>query len=88
MNNQGMGEYYVDIVMCIDATGSMSPILNTVKENALSFYGKFVDAMEEADKTVEVLEIAEKWFESEKKSRQAMAEGMDPFEVYNKFGRF
>jgi len=40
------------------------------------------------DKTVEVLEIAEKWFESEKKSRQAMAEGMDPFEVYNKFGRF
>ena len=40
------------------------------------------------DKTVEVLEIAEKWFESEKRSRQAMAEGMDPFEVYNKFGRF
>ena len=40
------------------------------------------------DKTIEVLEIAEGWFESEKKSRKAMAEGMDPFEVYNKFGRF
>ncbi len=40
------------------------------------------------DKTVEVLEIAEGWFESEKKSRQAMAEGMDPFEVYNTYGRF
>lgn len=40
------------------------------------------------DKTIEVLEIAENWFNSEKKSRQAMAEGMDPFEVYNRFGRF
>ena len=40
------------------------------------------------DKTVEVLEIAEKWFESEKASRKAMAEGMDPFEVYNTYGRF
>lgn len=35
-----------------------------------------------------VLEQAEKWFESEKLSRQAMADGMNPFEVYNKFGRF
>ena len=57
VQGQGLGDYNVDIVMCIDATGSMSPILNTVKENALSFYGKFVDAMEEADKTVEVLRI-------------------------------
>lgn len=40
------------------------------------------------DKTIEVLEIAETWFENEKASRKAMAEGMDPFEVYNKFGRF
>jgi len=40
------------------------------------------------DKTVEVLETAENWFESEKASRKAMAEGMDPFEVYNTYGRF
>lgn len=40
------------------------------------------------DKTLEVLEIAETWFENEKKSRQAMADGMDPFEVYNTYGRF
>ncbi len=38
--------------------------------------------------TVRVLEQAETWFENEKKSREAMAAGMDPFEVYNKFGRF
>jgi len=40
------------------------------------------------DMTIKVLEQAEEWFANEKKSRQAMAEGMDPFEVYNKFGRF
>jgi len=40
------------------------------------------------DATIKVLEQAEKWFESEKQSRKAMAEGMDPFAVYNKFGRF
>ena len=56
MNGQ-MGSYSVDIVMCIDATGSMSHILNEVKANALSFYQKFVDAMEEADKGVDQLRI-------------------------------
>ena len=54
---QGVGDYNVDIVMCIDATGSMSPIIGKVKENALSFYQRFVDAMEENGKTVEQLRI-------------------------------
>lgn len=40
------------------------------------------------EKTLEVLEIAEGWYESEGKSRQAMAEGKDPFDVYKTFGRF
>lgn len=30
--------YNVDIVMCIDCTGSMSDLLDTVKANALKFY--------------------------------------------------
>ena len=30
--------YNVDIVMCIDCTGSMGKLLDTVKENALKFY--------------------------------------------------
>ena len=38
--SQGL-DYNVDIVMCIDATGSMGPIINDVKANALSFYQKF-----------------------------------------------
>ena len=40
------------------------------------------------EKTIEVLEIAEGWFESEGRSRQAMAEGRDPFDVYTEFGKF
>lgn len=31
----------VDVVMCIDYTGSMGGIINTVKENAMSFYDAF-----------------------------------------------
>lgn len=57
MAGQQMGEYYVDIVMCIDATGSMVPIIGEVKENAISFYQRFVDAMEENDKEVAQLRI-------------------------------
>ncbi|HEY4207088.1 MAG TPA: hypothetical protein VGM31_09755 [Puia sp.] len=40
------------------------------------------------EKTIEILEIAEKWFDSEAKSREAMAKGKDPFKVYEEFGRF
>jgi len=41
-----------------------------------------------AKDTLRVLEQAEEWFENEKKSRKAMAEGIDPFTVYNTYGRF
>ena len=38
--------------MCIDATGSMSLIIEEVKNNAMSFHQKFIDAMDENDKEV------------------------------------
>ncbi|WP_051211134.1 RraA family protein [Runella zeae] len=38
--------------------------------------------------TIPVLELAEEWFASEAKSRQAMATGRNPFDVYEEFGRF
>ena len=41
----GQGIYDVDIVMCIDGTGSMSPIIGEVKENAMSLHEKFEEAM-------------------------------------------
>lgn len=53
---QGM-DYNVDIVMCIDATGSMESIIEDVKSNALSFYQKFVDEMEAKSKSVQQLRI-------------------------------
>lgn len=37
----------VDVVMCIDVTGSMSDIINTVKRNAISFYDLFNASCEE-----------------------------------------
>lgn len=40
------------------------------------------------DYTIQVLELAEQWRESEGRSRADMAAGMDPFEVYAKHGRF
>ncbi len=55
--DQSMGEYSVDVIMCIDATGSMAPILDEVKRNALSLYGLFVDGMEMAGKAVDTLRV-------------------------------
>ena len=44
MAGQGFN-YAVDLVMCIDVTGSMSGIIDTVKKNALTFYKQFKAAM-------------------------------------------
>ena len=57
MNGQYVGGYNVDIVMCIDGTGSMSPIIEEVKRNALSFHGRFVETMEENGKQVGQLRV-------------------------------
>lgn len=37
----------VDVVMCIDVTGSMSSIISTVKNNAISFYDSFKQSCDE-----------------------------------------
>ncbi len=55
-NNYG-GQYNVDIVMCIDATGSMGPLINLVKENALSFYNDFTARLAEAKKNVNEVRV-------------------------------
>lgn len=57
MSNQGMGSYYVDIVMCIDATGSMAPIIDEVKNNAMSFHQGLSEAMEESGKYIGQLRV-------------------------------
>ena len=42
-------EYRVDLVMCIDGTGSMSKMIETVKSTAKSFYSLFLEAMAKHD---------------------------------------
>ena len=76
---QSSGDYYVDIVMCIDGTGSMSPIIEEVKTNALTFYQQFVDAMEENDKGVEQLRIKVIVFRDYKSDKSAAMEQSEFF---------
>lgn len=49
--------YEVDLVFCIDATMSMDPILDKVKQNALNFYQDFQAKMGEKNKKVSQLRI-------------------------------
>lgn len=56
MAGQGL-KYNVDIVMCIDCTGSMSGILDTVKANALKFYPDLCKKCDEKGKEISELRI-------------------------------
>ena len=50
-------DYAVDLVFVIDATGSMTPILDTVKNNALNFYDDFMAMMNRKNKPVKSVRI-------------------------------
>ena len=50
-------QYSVDIVLCIDATGSMGGLIDRAKANALRFYEDLNDAMSEKDKVVDNLRV-------------------------------
>ncbi|MCK9904175.1 hypothetical protein CC117_30235 [Parafrankia colletiae] len=54
---QGNLQYAVDIVMCIDVTGSMGPVIDRVKENALSFHAHLDAAMGRKGKSTSQLRI-------------------------------
>ena len=45
-------DYKVDIVMCIDLTGSMQPCIDTVKSRALQFWPDLQEALKNASKCV------------------------------------
>ena len=47
----------MDLVFCIDATGSMGPVLDMVKERAISFYGDVTNAMVKKNKSIDNLRI-------------------------------
>ena len=56
MAGQGL-KYNVDIVMCIDCTGSMGDLLDTVKNNALKFYPDLRARCDEKGKEISELRI-------------------------------
>lgn len=48
-------KYAVDLIMCIDGTGSMGHLIEEVKSAALSFYNKLEAKMEEKTKRIDQL---------------------------------
>jgi von Willebrand factor type A domain len=56
MTTQGL-QYAVDIVFAVDVTGSMSPILDQVKANALRFYDDVQRNLTEKGKNVDHLRV-------------------------------
>lgn len=53
----GSYSYAVDIVFCIDCSGSMDPIINLVKENALSFHDQLTGALRKEQKSVDQVRV-------------------------------
>lgn len=49
--------YHVDMVFCIDVTGSMRPVIDLVKENALKFYSDVESSMTKKAKKIDLLRI-------------------------------
>ena len=54
--SQGL-RYAVDIVFCIDSTGSMGPIIETVKSSALRFHDDLAAVMSEKNKVIDTLRV-------------------------------
>ena len=49
--------YHVDLVFCIDITGSMRPVIDLVKNNALRFYDDVQKNMERKGKKIDQMRI-------------------------------
>ena len=75
--------YNVDMVFCIDCTGSMENIIDIVKRNALNFYHDVTSVMEKKNKHITQLRVRVVAF------RDYLADGADammgcPGEVFEK----
>ena len=53
MSNNYKLTYGVDMVFCIDATGSMGGVIEMVKDKALHFYNDVTQAMAAKNKTID-----------------------------------
>lgn len=57
MANETAKKRSIDVVFCIDGTGSMYPCINKVKDNAKRFHLEFVSAMTELNSDIESMRI-------------------------------
>ena len=57
MGLNGSTERKIDIVFCIDGTGSMTPCIDAIKNNAKKFYMDFVEKMTNEGSSVDELNI-------------------------------
>lgn len=57
MGNNYKITYNVDMVFCIDSTGSMDNIINIVKNNAIRFYQDLMTTMEMKHKVINQLRV-------------------------------
>lgn len=88
--NQGLS-YNVDLVFCIDVTGSMAPVLETVKTNALKLYPDLMKEMEKKDKwvdTVRIKVIAFRDFEADGKNALEVLDFVDLKDKQEEFRSF
>ena len=49
--------YDIDIVMCIDATGSMGPFIDQIKANAITFHKDFVSIQKEKGRLINEVRV-------------------------------
>lgn len=57
MQYQGFLNYNVDIVLCIDATGSMQPHIDRVKDHALKLHSDIIDALKVVKKPISQIRV-------------------------------
>jgi len=49
--------YTVDIVLCVDATGSMTPVIDKVKTAAIRFHSDLTDRLSKLEKSIQTLRV-------------------------------
>lgn len=56
-NSMGMPKYNIDIALCIDATGSMDPIIEKVKSAALDLPNQIINRFSQGNKEIAQLRV-------------------------------
>src|SRR4029434_4985515 len=81
-------KYAVDIVFCIDVTGSMAPILDRVKDNALRFYDDVQKNLTDKGKNVDELRVRVVAFRDFKADGAAALQESSFFRLHDEQGGF